>query len=223
MTCIQKIKSVTLLTLFLFSSTDSYSFVEAEDSMISKIECSKIEFEGISKSVIMYLESQNSSDYLSNFLIKNSGIEIDVNQAKLLNYAASMYGLTEIIGDSNNFQILNFFNEMGHPEITNDEMSWCSSYMSWCAKQMNLVGSNGLLARSWLEVGEIVEKPKVGDVVVFWRETKNSWQGHVGIFLNENPITHEIYCLGGNQDDKVCVKSYPANQLLGYRRLQEIK
>jgi uncharacterized protein (TIGR02594 family) len=204
-------------------SIHSAKGTEVEDSLNLETGINLEQYLGISKSVIMYLESQNPSDYLSNFLIKNSGIEIDMNQAKLLNYAASMYGLKEIIGDSNNFQILNFFNEMGHPEITNDEMSWCSSYMSWCAKQMNLIGSNGLLARSWLEVGEIIEKPKVGDIVIFWRETKNSWQGHVGIYLNENPTTHDIYCLGGNQDDKVCVKSYPAIQLLGYRRLQEIK
>jgi uncharacterized protein (TIGR02594 family) len=204
-------------------SSFSFSFISAEDSIALEVCEGENTYEGVAKSVVLFLESQNSPNYLSSFITEKWNVPIDFNQAKLLDFAATMYGLTEIVGDSNNQQILNFFGEIGHPEINTDEMSWCSSYLGWCTKQLNLNGSTALLARSWLEVGLEIADPQVGDLVIFWRETPNSWQGHVAIYLNKNPLTNEIYCLGGNQDDKVCVKSYPANQLLGYRRLSEIK
>jgi hypothetical protein len=58
---------------------------------------------------------------------------------------------------------------------------------------------------------------------VFWREKKNSWQGHVSIFINEDPLGHQVFCLGGNQNDKVTLKAYPSEQVLGYRRLNTIE
>ena len=215
---------ILLVTLGISGySSFTFSFIAAEDSIVLEVCEGENTYHGIAKSVVLFLESQNSPNYLSSFITEKWNVPIDFNQAKLLNFAAAMYGLAEIVGDSNNQQILNFSGDIGHPEIITEEMSWCSSYLGWCTKQLKLNGSNALLARSWLEVGLEIHEPQVGDLVIFWRETPNSWQGHVAIYLNENPFTNEIYCLGGNQDDKVCVKSYPANQLLGYRRLSEIK
>ncbi len=184
-------------------------------------------FVGLSQNVVAYLESQNSAENLSQYLIKYHRIDIEENQAKLLNFAASKYGLSDIAGDSSNSEVLQFFRETGHPEIIDDETSWCSAYLNWCAKNVNLMGcefSTGLLAKSWLSVGEeVVGEPKTGDIVVFWREKKNSWQGHVSIFINEDPLGHQVFCLGGNQNDKVTLKAYPSEQVLGYRRLNTIE
>ncbi len=178
-----------------------------------------IEYVGLSKNVVEYLNNTNAPNFLAQYLAKNFNVLMDDNQAKLMNVVASHYGLADILGDSNNTQVLQFFIDVDHPEITNDDMSWCSAYMCWCAKQVDLERTNSLMARYWLEVGRVVEKPQTGDIVIFWREKQRSWQGHVAIFINEDPITHQIFCLGGNQDDKVCVKPYPSEQLLGYRRL----
>jgi len=35
---------------------------------------------------------------------------------------------------------------------------------------------------------------------------------HVSIFSNEYPFGHQLFCLGGNQDDKIAVKAYPSEQ-----------
>lgn len=199
----------------------SYSQNHAPDSLF-KDSIKEIVYTGLSKNVVDYLNSHPDTKNLSQFLSDVYGVDIDSNQALLLNIAASNYGLQDIAGDSSNIEILRFFTETNHAEIVDDETSWCSSYLCWCAQNVKLEGSASLLARSWLDIGVPVEKPKTGDVVIFWREKEKSWQGHVSIFINEDSVTHQIYCLGGNQDDKVCVKSYPSQQVLGYRRLNVV-
>ena len=227
----QKIK-ISLFFIMFSSFSFSIGFkslndaiVKGDDSLVMK-KTSENAYVGLSQNIVAYLDSQNSAENLSQYLIKYHRIEIEENQAKLLNFAASRYGLTEIAGDSSNSQVLQFFSETGHPEILDDETSWCSAYLNWCAKNVNLIGcdsASGLAAKSWLSVGEeVLGEPKTGDIVVFWRENKNSWQGHVSIFINEDPQSHKVFCLGGNQDDKVTVKAYPSEQVLGYRRLNVI-
>ena len=80
--------------------------------------------------------------------------------------------------------------------------------------------SNYYLAR-WLEIGKKVTEPKPGDIVIFWREDPNSWKGHVSIFIGKDEETNEIICLGGNQDDQVCIRKYDANSVLGFRHLEK--
>ena len=220
-----KRQHIIIALVFICSMVSSYSQARKDETApdsLSHDSIKQIVYTGLSKNVVDYLEANPNAKHLSQFLTKYYGIEIDSNQAILLNIAASNYGLQDIIGDSSNADVIRFFTETNHPEIIDDETSWCSIYMCWCAQIARLESSSSLLARSWLDVGTVVEKPKTGDIVIFWREKQRSWQGHVSIFINEDPETHQVYCLGGNQDDKVCVKSYPAEQVLGYRRLNVI-
>lgn len=211
------ISSVLIFICGMISSR-SYSQNHIADSLL-KDSIKEIVYTGLSRNVVEYLNEHPNTKHLSQFLQDVYGVDIDSNQALLLNIAASNYGLHDIAGDSSNAEVLRFFTETNHIDIVDDETSWCSSYLCWCAQNVKLEGSASLLARSWLDIGIPVEQPKTGDVVIFWREKEKSWQGHVSIFINEDPETHQVYCLGGNQDDKVCVKPYPSEQVLGYRRL----
>ena len=96
-----------------------------------------------------------------------------------------------------------------------DEISWCSSYINWCFKQVKIKGTNSAAARSWLNWGVTLDEPKAGCVVVFWRESRTSWKGHVA-FLDRIE-GDRVFVLGGNQSDAVNVSSYPLEQVLGYR------
>ena len=131
--------------------------------------------------------------------------------------AMSQYGITEIPGIEHNEEILKYFSEIGHEWVKDDETSWCSAFINWCAKKSCLPYSGKLDARSWLNVGTEVQEPVVGDIVVLWREKKNSWKSHVGIFVRV--AGNSIYILGGNQNNSVNVRTYPKDRLLGYRRL----
>jgi uncharacterized protein (TIGR02594 family) len=136
----------------------------------------------------------------------------------LVNIALSQYGIKEITGKQDNPEVLKYFNEIGFDGAAlKDETSWCSAFVNWVALKAKVERTGKLTARSWLKVGLDVEYPEIGDVVVFWRESKDSWKGHVGIFIRKTD--NLIYVLGGNQNNQVKISAYPDNRLLGYRRL----
>lgn len=134
--------------------------------------------------------------------------------------ALTQYGVTEIKGEKDNPIIVNYFNEIGHKWVKDDETAWCSAFVNWCCIKAGFERSTKLNARSWLIVGNNVLKPELGDIVVLWRVSRESWKGHVGFYIGENE--DYIYILGGNQNNQVCIDEYPKYQLLEYRRLNKI-
>lgn len=133
---------------------------------------------------------------------------------KLLEIALSQYGIKEWPGEKHNPEVLKYFKCLGYDY--SDEYAWCSAFLSWCCKKAGLEFSKKLNARSWLNIGRKIEIPVLGDIVIFWREDPDSWKGHAGIYVNE--IDNYINCLGGNQNNMVCIKQYPKHRLLEYRR-----
>lgn len=140
----------------------------------------------------------------------------------LLQTAFSQYGVTEISGASHNPTIVNYFKTIGHKWVTTDETAWCSAFANWVALKAGKKGSGKLDARSWLKTGNTTYRPVLGDVVVFWRESKSSWKGHVGFFIGYSEDNRYIYVLGGNQSNQVNIKPYPKSRLLGFRRLSSL-
>ena len=135
----------------------------------------------------------------------------------LIERALSQIGVKEVVGKKNNPIIVNYAQEIGHKWITTDETAWCSIFVNWVAQKCDRVSSGKLNARSWLKIGKPVSNPKIGDVVVFWRESPGSWKGHVAFFVRETK--NWVYVLGGNQNNQVKISAYPKTKLLGYRRL----
>lgn len=135
----------------------------------------------------------------------------------IINIALKEYGVKEILGSRDNTRILQYFKDIGHEWVQHDEMAWCSAFVNWVALQAGAEMSNKLDARSWLNVGCEVDKPKIGDIAVFWRDNKTSWKGHVAFFIKETD--NFVYVLGGNQGNQVCIKAYKKDRLLQYRTI----
>lgn len=135
----------------------------------------------------------------------------------ILKIALEQYGNKEIRGNEHNEEVVKYFTEIGFKQIQDDETAWCSAFINWCAMMAGQVRSDKLDARSWLKIGSKVTHPRMGDIVVFWRDDLNSWKGHVGIYISSDNDT--IYCLGGNQSNMVNIAPYSKQKLLGYRRL----
>ncbi|MTB53046.1 TIGR02594 family protein [Lewinella sp. W8] len=142
----------------------------------------------------------------------------------LLYNALSYIGNTEEVGPKSNEVILNAIHTLFPGWRDDSTIAWCSCFTHLIA--INVCGENPLqtghkapgTARSWLTVGDPVETPLPGDIVVYWRGSKNSWQGHVGFYCNR--IGDKIFTLGGNQANSITVSAYSANRLLGFRRLR---
>ena len=140
---------------------------------------------------------------------------------ELLNIALKEYGEKEIRGEKHNQRIIQYAADIGFGNsVLSDETAWCSIFINWCAQQSGLERSKKLNARSWLKIGRAVTSPRLGDVVIFWRDKPKSWKGHVAIYINETK--NDVWCLGGNQDNTVKIKQYPKNRVLEYRKLGAI-
>lgn len=131
--------------------------------------------------------------------------------------ALSVYGLKEIHGEVDNPVIVGMFEYIGASWVKDDETAWCSAFVNYCAKKCGYEHSGKLNARSWLNTGQLVETPLLGDVVVLWRQSPASWKGHVGFYINHDE--HYIYILGGNQSNEVNITPFDKGRLLQYRRL----
>ncbi|MCK5337809.1 MAG: TIGR02594 family protein [Bacteroidales bacterium] len=139
---------------------------------------------------------------------------------KILKIAIAELGQKEISGPQDNPTIVNYAKEAGFDWVNDDETPWCSIFVNWVAKKAGLKDNGKANARSWLLEGMNVDtSPEPGDVVIFWRESPDSWLGHVGFFLGFSIDGERVYCLGGNQGNQVSVSAYSFENVLGFRRL----
>jgi len=140
---------------------------------------------------------------------------------EILNEMLKHYGLKEIVGKKHNPEIVKMFSEIDYDWVKDDETAWCSASLNFFCKKLGYDRSHALDARSWLKIPTVVLKPELGDVVVFWRESPDSWKGHVGLFINWDD--NNVWTLGGNQSNMIKISPYPRERLIGCRRPKKIK
>ncbi len=127
--------------------------------------------------------------------------------------ARAEIGVKEYPGAEHNLRIVEYFESCLY-QATTDETPWCSAFVNWCMQQAGIERTQSAMARSWLKWGKALKEPEHGCVVVFSRGTdKNS--GHVAFYLETRG--NGILVLGGNQSNSVCITSYAAGRVLGWR------
>lgn len=131
--------------------------------------------------------------------------------------ALKYYGTRTIQGEKNNSDILKFFEAIGHDWVKNDEVAWCAAFLNYILQISGMENTRKLNARSFLDIGEKVTEPTIGDIAVFWRLDPKGTLGHVGIFVGQDE--KNIFVLGGNQQDQVNIMPIPKIRLLSYQRL----
>lgn len=133
-----------------------------------------------------------------------------------LNEAQNLLGTREELGSRNNPVILDWAEnlDLNYPE---DEIPWCGLFMAHCIGSTmvdEVLPSNPLRARDWEDFGDPIE-PRLGAIMIFWRKSKSSGLGHVGIYTGEDKTAFRI--LGGNQSDMVCFAWIGKDRLLKAR------
>jgi uncharacterized protein (TIGR02594 family) len=118
--------------------------------------------------------------------------------------AQNLVGTKEVLGARSSPLILDWAKDLDlhYPD---DEVPWCGLFVAHCIGSTlpdEVLPSNPLGARQWEKFGDATE-PRLGAVMVFWRESKSSGKGHVGFYTGEDSGAYRI--LGGNQTDKVCL------------------
>lgn len=148
-------------------------------------------------------------------------MKTDKRQVEAYNRAVSLQGLTEIVGPIHNEAIIQFYDDVGHSWVQDDETPWCAAFVGSCLERSGLTSTRDLAARSYLEWGvNSSDNPRVMDIVIFSRGDK-PWLGHVGFLAKPyKKGDRSVYVLGGNQNNRVSVAKYPAEKLLGFRRME---
>ncbi len=138
---------------------------------------------------------------------------------KAYELARTFIGTKEIVGSKHNPLVVQWFADVGHSWVNDDETPWCAAFVGAMLKLSGYRFTGKLNARSYADtpsntkVRERDAKP--GDIVVFTRGS-NGWSGHVGFFVKQTELS--ILVLGGNQNNEVNERWYTKSRLIGIYR-----
>lgn len=133
-----------------------------------------------------------------------------------LTIARCEVGVKERAGNADHPRIIEYLRTVIRDGDLHDEIPWCSAYVNWCMVQAGIEGTGLANARSWLRWGVALHTPRPGCVVVLRRGLPNDRvHGHVGFFVRR--AGNQLWLLGGNQGNEVCVAPRQAGHLLGLR------
>lgn len=99
----------------------------------------------------------------------------------------------------------------------NDSTPWCSGFVNSCVERSGYAGTDSAAARSWLDWGRTVMRPRRGVIAVLQRGPVG---GHVGFFIRKDTLPAgggRLWLLGGNQANMVSIAGYDPARLLDYR------
>lgn len=136
----------------------------------------------------------------------------------ILSAAEQYLGLEEWPGAKDNPRIVEMFGNVGHDWVEDDETPWCAAFVGSVLGGLSLPHTGKLNARSYEDYGTKVPLSGAmpGDIVVLWRGSKTSWQGHVAFFVKWDG--DYAILRGGNQGNKVSDARYPKDRIVAIRR-----
>lgn len=143
--------------------------------------------------------------------------ELDASGApKWYASALAMRGVHEGTKRKPNPEVQKLFADAGFPSIKDTTgTAWCAAFVGAHLQRAGHSSGKTLAARGFETYGVKLDKPRLGCIVVMWRNSPKSWTGHVGFYVKED-ATH-VYVLGGNQSDAVTVAKFPKSRVLCYR------
>ncbi|AGF88561.1 baseplate hub subunit and tail lysozyme [Salmonella phage Vi01] len=133
---------------------------------------------------------------------------------KWMTVARGELGVKEYSGKFNNNPRILEYHKTTSLGASEDEVSWCASFVGWVLIQAGYTSTRSALARSYLQWGSPLSEPRYGAVVVF-RRGNNPTFGHVA-FVQKFDANY-VWCIGGNQSDSVKVSRFSRSSVLGYR------
>lgn len=135
-------------------------------------------------------------------------------------------GVLEQPGPNQNHPRILEFHSHTSLHATTDEVPWCSSAMCAWFEECDppRESPKSARARAWLNWGIQLSDPAYGAVAVLTRSGRSRQPGpgvidapgHVGLLL-AIVGTDELFVLAGNTQDRVCIRPYKSDRLLGWR------
>ncbi len=149
-------------------------------------------------------------------LERQAGAAPDTSALVWFEEARRLMGVREVAGAGSNREILDWAKNLDIA-YAGDDVPWCGLFTAHCVAS-TLPGeplpNNPLGARQWSKFGEKTT-PQIGAVLVFWREKRDGYKGHVGFYEAEDDEAYHV--LGGNQSNSVSIARVAKTRLLGAR------
>ena len=144
------------------------------------------------------------------------------NQA-ILAAAGEYVGLSKWPGAKHNPAVLEMFEKVGHNWVDTDETPWCAAFVGTVLASLGLPHTGKLNARSYEGYGAAVrtQDARPGDIVVLWRGSRSSWQGHVGFFVRFDG--DQVVLRGGNQGNAVSDAPFNMDRVVAIRRADGVQ
>src|SRR6266403_2038945 len=107
---------------------------------------------------------------------------------------------------------------MAHAGALGD--AWCAIFANAMLEQAGIPGTRSPSSQSFRTNPNFVQLsgPALGAIVVYWRISKASGQGHVGFYRGED--ANSVWTLGGNENNMVQIEALPKDSasfgLIGY-------
>ena len=141
----------------------------------------------------------------------------------IMSAAGAYLALAEWPGATHNPAIVKMFADVGHDHVRDDETSWCAAFVGAVLASLGLPHTGKLNARSYMTYGAAVrtEAARPGDIVVLWRESRESWKGHVAFFKEFRD--GKVILRGGNQGNAVSDAPYAMDRILAIRRADGVE
>lgn len=140
-------------------------------------------------------------------------LNFETGPAALLE-ALKLLGVVETPGQASNPIIMAWAKALGLKNTySDDSVPWCGLFVAYVVSVAGMTPvENPLWARNWAKFGTAVDKPGLGDILVFVRDGG----GHVGFYVGEDDDYYHV--LGGNQSDKVCITRIAKERCIARRR-----
>jgi uncharacterized protein (TIGR02594 family) len=130
--------------------------------------------------------------------------------------ALNLVGTDELPGPGSNKTIIKWAKDLDI-DFPRDDVAWCGLFVAHCVGSTltdEPLPTAPLGAQNWKHFGDSCA-PKLGAVLVFWRENKSSWKGHVGFYRGEDDNAYHV--IGGNQSDTVNTTRIAKHRLIAAR------
>lgn len=136
--------------------------------------------------------------------------------------AEAELGVREFPGAKTNPRIAEYYTATSLGGLPEDSATpWCAAFVNWVLEKSAYRGTRRANARSFLDFGEeVVGDPSPGDIAVLWRTDPKAATGHVGFYYGLQG-EHQLWILGGNQNNEVGLALYGRGRVLGFRRPRE--
>jgi uncharacterized protein (TIGR02594 family) len=132
--------------------------------------------------------------------------------------AQAEVGLREKPGPDHEARVVQFFADVGHGWVKDDETAWCAAFLGSVLARRGypLPALNvRLSARGYLTYGVACD-PQPGAIGV-WPRGSNPNLGHVGFVVDVDASRETCQLLAGNQGNAVSVQTYRLDEALGFR------